>query len=320
VTRAQVHDVGVQRVIGGRGPTADDRTLVRRRHAPLLVPVTAVLFLVVMAGTAGATGPQGHGAAHAGHTIQFTARDDYYDLGTARVPSGLVTATLHNAGEQPHQAQIGRFRDGATIEQFDAAIKAQQFPQALALIAGYHGGPNVVRPDRSQTTFQALAPGQYLVLCFVPEAAAPHMPHFAMGMYAGFEVVGPDRSGTVGHESGAVYAVDDLRFDIPAPLETGTVVRFENRSTKDVHEFTIARLHPGKSVEDVVTWAKTGQGPAPYDDMGGAGGLDPQGREWFTLDLPAGDYIALCLVPDDEPPNLPHAANGMVSAFTVVDE
>jgi uncharacterized cupredoxin-like copper-binding protein len=285
----------------------------------LLTPLASVLFLVLGAGTSGATAPQGDGSADAAHRLQITARDDYYDLGTTRVASGLVTAMLHNEGEQSHQAQIGRFKDGATIEQFDAAIKAHQIPRALGLIAGFHGGPNAVRPDRSQTTFQNLSPGQYLVLCFVPEATEPHMPHFAMGMYAGFEVIGQDRSGTGGHESGAVYAVDDMRFDIPAPLETGTVVRFENHATKDVHEFTIARLHPGKSVEDVVTWAKTEQGAAPYDDMGGAGAVDPNGQEWFTLNLRPGDYIALCLVPDDEPPNLPHAANGMVSAFTVVD-
>jgi hypothetical protein len=285
----------------------------------VLVPLAAVLLVVATAGAAGATGHQRHESAHDTRTLDVTARDDYYDLSTTTVASGLVTANLHNEGQQSHQAQIGRFKPGATIEQFDAAIKATQIPQALALIEGYHGGPNAVQADESQTTFQNLTPGQYLMLCFVPDAMEPHLPHFAMGMYAGFEVVGADPSGTVRHESGAVYAVDEMRFDIPAPLETGTVVRFENHATKDVHEFTIARLHDGKSVSDVVNWAKTAQGPAPYDDLGGAGALDPQGQEWFTLDLPPGDYIALCLVPDDEPPNLPHAANGMVSAFTVVE-
>jgi hypothetical protein len=147
--------------------------------------------------------------------------------------------------------------------------------------------------------------------------AREHLPHFAMGMFTALDVSGPTRSATPAHVARAVFAVDDRRFVIPAALKTGTTVQFTNNSTKDVHEFSVGRLLPGKTTKDLVRWAKTEQGPPPYVPLGGAGAVSPHGRDWFLLNLPPGRYVALCLVPDDEPPHLAHAATGMVHTFTV---
>ena len=172
-------------------------------------------------------------------------------------------------------------------------------------------------PGQSQTTYQNLAPGNYLVVCSVTDPSTD-MPHFAMGMYAPFTVVGPRRL-RQRPASQKVLAVDEMRFVVPSELETNSVVRFENHAAKDVHEFTIGRLHAGKTAADVQKWAAAPNGPPPFDDAGGAGALSPGGREWFTLHLAPGRYVAFCMVPDDQT-GIPHAATGMVKGFTVDED
>ncbi len=78
---------------------------------------------------------------------------------------------------------------------------------------------------------------------------------------------------------------------IPAGL---VELKLANRGTMD-HEALLVRLHPGVSL-------------ARFE--GGHGG-------WLRLNLSPGRYAAICFVPDDAPPHMPHAAVGMVVAFTV---
>jgi hypothetical protein len=288
----------------------------RRGRGLLLTPLLTVGLLVLTAGTAGATGPRD--TEGGGDSIAITATGLSYSLSTDDVSSGLVKTTLWNRGDQPHQAQIAKFKPGVGVADFRAILQGGNPEAVIGLFAGFYGGPNVVAPGHSQTTWENLPPGRYLLLCFVPDAATG-MPHFAMGMYAPFEVAGPPGSGGVDADQ-TVTAVDPFQFVIPAEMHTDSVVRFQNQSAMDVHELSLGRLHPGKTVADVVAWAdpRTGGGPPPFDVMGGAGALNPGGgQEWFSLHLPPGSYIAFCLVPDDET-GLPHAAMGMVQAFTVV--
>jgi hypothetical protein len=290
------------------------------------VALLAAGLLVVTGGVAAAgtrtAHPTHHTSTHhssghaAAHTLSITAHGFDYRLSTTTLAAGLETTRLVNRGTQPHQAQIGKFKPGVGVADFQALLKAGKAEQIIGLFAGFYGGPNAVLPGHSQTTYENLTAGSYLVLCFVTDPKTG-MPHFAMGMYAPFTVTGSARAGSLSTEQ-AVFAVDEMRFSIPAALHSGDVVRYENHAKTDVHEFSIGRLHPGKTVQDLITWAKAG-GPPPYDEMGGAGAVNPGGREWFTVDLHPGSYVAFCLVPDMET-GLPHAAMGMVKAFSVVPD
>jgi hypothetical protein len=304
-----------------RRPTDHGRPPPGRGRGLLLLPLLAAALLVLTAGTAGATSrDEGrgshHGSEHGSHTLRITTQGLSYRLSTTHVASGLVTTKLVNTGSQPHQAQLARFAPGKGLADFEKTIHGTNPDSALALFDRFVGGPNVVAPGDRQTTFQNLAPGNYLVLCFVPDKKTG-APHFLLGMYATFQVVGPARSGSL-RASQTVLAVDEMRFVVPDVLQTDSIVRFENHATEDVHEFTIGRLHAGKTATDVMNWAKSG-GLQPFDDSGGAGALSPGGREWFTLDLAPGRYVAFCLVPDDKT-GVPHAATGMVKEFRVDDD
>jgi len=274
-------------------------------------------LLVLMAGGAGAASADGGGSDQASRMLNIETHGLSYVLSTTTVASGLVTTTLHNTGIQPHQAQIGKFKSGMGVDDFKKALTDPNPNAVLGVFESFAGGPNVVAPGGTQTTIQNLDAGDYLVLCFVPDPTT-HMPHFAMGMYAPFQVVGPTQHGRV-HASQKVYAVDEMQFVVPDELSSDSIVRFENHSAMDIHEFSIGRLHDGMTADDVQKWAAAPNGPPPFDEAGGAGALSPGGREWFTLGLAPGRYVAFCLVPD-EATGVPHAATGMVKEFTVVDD
>jgi hypothetical protein len=298
-------------------PPDDGRSVTGRARRLVLVPLLAVGLLVVTAGTAGARERGESASGHASHSLNITTKGLSFVLSTTHVASGLVTTKLTDTGKQPHQAQIARFAPGKGVADFTALLKGPNPEAALSVFVSFNGGPNVVAPGHSQTTIQNLDPGKYLLLCFVTDPAT-HMPHFVMGMYAPFWVDGPRRHGSV-ESSQTVYAVDDMRFVVPAELHSDSIVRFVNKAKTDVHELFIGRLHKGMTAKDVQKWAAAQNGPMPFDPAGGAGGLSPGGRAWFSLHLSPGRYVAMCLVPDDKT-GIPHAASGMVKTFMVVDD
>ena len=75
----------------------------------------------------------------------------------------------------------------------------------------------------------------------------------------------------------------------------------------------------GYRVVTVKTWISGGMAGAPpvSGAYGGAGGLAPGGQMWIRLHLAPGHYVAVCFIPDDEPPHHSHAELGMLQGFLV---
>jgi hypothetical protein len=105
------------------------------------------------------------------------------------------------------------------------------------------------------------------------------------------------------------YTVSDL----PAgPV----VVQVVDQSSEDDHEAAIIQLSPRSTVEDVVTYLKSPQGPPPFDFAGGMAALEPGGIGYLFLDLQPGTYALVCFVTDPEN-GLFHWEQGMIQAFNV---
>lgn len=58
------------------------------------------------------------------------------------------------------------------------------------------------------------------------------------------------------------------------------------------------------------------QGPPPFANIGGVAPMNPGFTNFLPLELTAGEYVAICFVPDTET-GAPHAALGMVMPFVV---
>lgn len=191
------------------------------------------------------------------HVVTITAREYQFGL-PSTVPAGPITFHLADAGREPHHAAILRLEGGKTAADLAAALKT---PGPLPPWARMVGGPNAVDPGGSANATLVLEPGRYAVICLVPSADG--VPHFAKGMIAQFEVTGAKARGAL-PRADLVLRLTDYAFTPSRPLAAGRqVIRVENAGPQ-THEVVLARLAPGQSLDQLVTWEQGGEeGPFP---------------------------------------------------------
>lgn len=284
--------------------------------AALLAAFTASATITAVATTAAAAPARpGPGPAVAG-TLQVVTTDYAFHVrpGAGRLHAGLVRLRLANDGRMDHEAQLTRLHAGVSVAEFRHVLKTAGEGAALALV-DFTGGAAPVAPHGTQTTYQKLIPGNYLLLCLV--IGPDGIPHLMKGMYHPLTVTG--RAGPVRPPSrvqGTITA-HDMTYTLPAVIHGHGLYRFRDTDRADVHELAIVRLHAKATRADVIAWFRRPAGPPPFTSAGGFGAIPPGANGWFLLNLTPGHYAALCYVPDDKAPHLPHAAMGMVDTFTI---
>jgi hypothetical protein len=85
---------------------------------------------------------------------------------------------------------------------------------------------------------------------------------------------------------------------------------------QQAHEFSIARLAPGKTKEDLLAWGHTFEGEPPGEEIASITVLGSGQSLWTDFDLVAGDYVLVCFFPDPAS-QMPHAMLGMIQSFQV---
>ena len=75
-------------------------------------------------------------------------------------------------------------------------------------------------------------------------------------------------------------------------------------------------LLPGKTAAEALQWAKTREGPPPFEPAGGILALSPGAVNFMTTDLVPGNYVLVCFVPDAHD-GKPHSQHGMIRQLTV---
>lgn len=236
------------------------------------------------------------------------------------ISAGLTTFRLVNTGREPHQAVIFS-APGKSLAELEAAAipkgsEAEWWHAMVALQPTVPGGPGaVIGPDTVIVTAN-LAPGNYLLVCFIPSPDGKW--HVQKGMFRRL-VVGQPRSGAVATEpkSDITVTLSDYAFALSAPLTAGTHnIRVEN-SGPQLHELTIERLVPGKTIADWQKWAAGGMKGEPVSiPVGGFAGPDKGKVGWLTMTFTPGNYLLLCYVPDVKD-GAPHLVHGMVQQVTV---
>ena len=98
--------------------------------------------------------------------------------------------TFENFSSQNHFVVLVKLRPGKTVEDFgdwvDAQMEGQNGPPPVNFEAGFDG--NVVGPGHTAAMNYRLSRGNYVLLCFWPDANMGGMPHAFMGMYRGIKV------------------------------------------------------------------------------------------------------------------------------------
>ncbi len=111
---------------------------------------------------------------------------------------------------------------------------------------------------------------------------------------------------------------DEYAFVMPETIEGGwTSIRFTNTGDEP-HEFALAKLTQGKTIEDglrLLSEATSGPPPEWIEIRAGLPTLDAGETATLTQDLEPGTYALLCFL--DAPDGKTHIEHGMVRGFEV---
>lgn len=274
--------------------------------------MTSWRALCLLALVAGCTRPKP--ASPTGPNVVTITATDYAFGAADTIPAGLTTLRLMNAGREPHQAVIAGGA-GKTFAELESALVSAE-PKIAEWLTIPMGAGAVGAGDSSIVTAN-LAPGNYLILCYIPSPDGK--PHVVKGMFRHLVVVPASSTGAPAPEPTADVTVtlSDYTFTLSAPLTAGThTIRVENNGPQ-LHEVTIERLAPGKTLADFQQWVAGGmRGAPPAEPAGGYSALDKGKVGWVTITLTPGHYLLNCYVPDVKD-GKPHLMHGMVKEVTV---
>jgi hypothetical protein len=103
----------------------------------------------------------------------------------------------------------------------------------------------------------------------------------------------------------------DYAFDVPEHLPAGMTTFHAVNNGKELHSGTLVRLDSARTMPDLLEAMKT-PGPLPaWAKLYGG----PQNASTVTMNLPAGNYVWICLMPDAD--GIPHFVKGMVRPLKV---
>lgn len=239
--------------------------------------------------------------------------EEYAFETTETVPAGLVRMQLTNRGSKAHAAQIYRLDDGATLDQFMAAM--QTGIAAERAIASALGGPaNIDGGETGPIVEMVLEPGNYVVVCWLLDSEGT--PHAFSGMVDTFEVVG-DAGDAALPSPEATFELTEYEIQVPDGFDGSGTFGVVNRGG-EWHELIVLEIDEEQETEVALAHLTGGTQvfPTPYTSRGGVGGLEVDGGEGrVDLDLAPGRYLVVCAVPTNS--QVYHATLGMWTEVTV---
>lgn len=258
--------------------------------------------------------------------VLITAVDMAFGM-PARMAGGWTRVTLRNAGQSDHHATFMRLGEGKTFADFEAAMAEPGFTAMLAISEAI-GGPGSIAPGEESSVILDLTPGQYAVICAIP--GPDGMPHYLMGMASALEVSEPEEALS---EPASDLTVDMFDFGfghLPTEMAAGPQVWKVDNIGAQLHELVVYRLAEGVAFEQAQAMlseppadapagaeaSPVAAGEPPFVGVAGVAPVASGFANWLVADLEAGDYFAICFIPDPET-GAPHFALGMVMPFTV---
>ena len=108
----------------------------------------------------------------------------------------------------------------------------------------------------------------------------------------------------------------DFAFQLPDTLPAGRVtLRMANRGP-DLHHVAIVKLEGGHTATELLKIVESHQAfPSWARELGGPNAVVPGDTSEVTLDLPAGQYAFICVIP--APDGVPHIMKGMFKPVVV---
>ena len=242
-----------------------------------------------------------------GAAVTTFIAEDYVLTGPEQLESGRQTVRLLNRGRDVHQIQFLALPSGKNVTDVERALASRS--PSLPNWLRRHGGVNSVAPGNEASVSIQLEPGDYLLLCGIPDVAG--RPHAIRGMVRALRVVEAAPSGEPAPRADATLRLTDFAFALSGPLHAGSrTVQLVNDG-RQAHEAVVIRLAEGASVQDFIERYRPGGLPNSAGlEAGGVTGIDPGRQASMHLDLEPGRYGLLCFLADPVT-GAPHFSRGM---------
>lgn len=118
-------------------------------------------------------------------TVDVTLDDFVFDLPN-ELPAGEHTFHVENTGDQHHELTLLQLHGNKTAQDF---LEWEQDPNRTGPPpATLLGGITGIEAGATQVFNATLEPGRYALICFLPDVAGDHAPHFTKGMIDAFTV------------------------------------------------------------------------------------------------------------------------------------
>ena len=264
--------------------------------------------------------------------------------GPSEIPAGWTTFRFSNASGMTHFAIIdvppegidAREMNDTVMTPFQDAMDGMNAGDEEAVNAAFArfpawiadltraGGPGMVSAGLTGETTVYLAPGHYVIECYVKADGVFHSTspgEGELGMVMDLTVTN-DENGAPEPTPTATLAVRNTGFEWigGGPVAgTNTVrVNFEEQQAlpsfvgNDVHVIRVSDPDTINQTSDWMDWRTPGglQDPAPAQFLGGINDLPAGAHGYFTVDLEPGDYALIAEMPDP-------LASGFVLPFSI---
>jgi uncharacterized cupredoxin-like copper-binding protein len=281
-----------------------------------------VIPLALVAGAAAfvATSNVREGRADAAKVPVVTIHaKDFAFMAPKSIAAGQTTFRLVNDGKESHHITILKLEQGKTMKDLEAAMKDPNAPPPAWLVSV--GGPNAAVPGSTIEATIDLAPGNYVLACFIP-SPGDETPHVMKGMITPLTVTAAGGVTQAGATDAPAPVPDvhlelkDYGFTFSKPITAGKHTIHVMNNGPQEHEAIMLKLAPGKHVSDFTAWVSTGmKGPPPAMLIAGMAGMAKGRTAIFSDDFTPGNYAITCFVP--APDKKLHAEHGMNLEFTV---
>src|SRR5215217_3206780 len=175
------------------------------------------------------------------NVVEINASDYKFDAPDS-IPAGLTTFKLNDIGKEMHHATLIKLDSGRTFNDLMAGLKNMKPgtpPPGWVIPAG---GPNAAAPNSSSSLTAVLQPGNYAIVCFIPDAKG--VPHVAHGRAKGITVTQNASANMSEPNADITVTLKDYQFDFSKPLTAGKHTIKVVTAPGQPHEFTFFQLSP----------------------------------------------------------------------------
>jgi len=250
----------------------------------------------------------------AANVVNISATEYKFDA-PDQIPAGLTTFKLTDNGKEMHHVTLIKLDSGKTYNDLMTGLKNMKPgtpPPGWVIPAG---GPNAAAPGNSSSLTAVLQPGNYAIMCWIPDAKG--VPHVMSGMSKAMTVAENATANMMEPASDITVTLKDYQFNFSTPLTAGKHTLRIETAPGQPHEFTFFQLMPGKTAADLIKYVETGmQGPPPGMPLGGVSGVAAGIPSFYEVDLKPGDYAIVCFL-EDAKDGRPHFQHGMVQQIKI---